>query len=471
MRRGGLSLGALLAVALTAQAQGPDEPRKLRLRPAAAPTPALKYRLLPELADMKPGNAALLYQRAHSFEWWTTIRRLEYYHEISDWLDRPFKEVPRDKVDFLRQFPALHEVDLAARREHCDWEMTPRLRKEGLRMLFPEVQGFREYAMLLAMRSRLEMADKDYDKAVYTFQTGFGLGRHVGESPTLITALVGNAICSIVLDRVEELMQAPGSPNLYWGLTNLPRPMIDLRRPLEGETLMFRAEFPGVEKIETDTLSPQEQKRLLKKLDNPELWGMIGLERETRWWRKLGFAGLAMKAYPKAKRALIAQGRKPEEVEALPVLQVILIEAMRHYDRYRDEGLKWFNLPYPQARAALKKLDEQARIAVKEHPAAILALLFVPATQKVYEATVRLDRRIAALRCIEAIRLHAAAHGGNLPARLSDITAVPIPDDPATGKAFVYAVDGDRATLRDPPGADGRPALHTPMYYAITFKR
>ena len=65
----------------------------------------------------------------------------------------------------------------------------------------------------------------------------------------------------------------------------------------------------------------------------------------------------------------------------------------------------------------------------------------------------------------------AAAHGGQLPAKLGDITAVPVPADPATGKSFLYQVQGDRVTLRDPPGANGRPALVTPLHYELTFKR
>src|SRR5262245_40608332 len=122
MTRRALCLALVLAGAVTAGAQAPEAPRKLTLHPAAAPTPALKYVLLPDLADMQPGNAALLYQRAHNFEWWTNLRRQPHYFEIGDWLDRPLKEV-RDKIPLGRDFIALKEVDIAARRESCDWEM------------------------------------------------------------------------------------------------------------------------------------------------------------------------------------------------------------------------------------------------------------------------------------------------------------------------------------------------------------
>ena len=107
---------------------------------------------------------------------------------------------------------------------------------------------------------------------------------------------------------------------------------------------------------------------------------------------------------------------------------------------------------------------------MRDQPARLF-LGFIPAMFNVYAASVRLDRHIAALRCIEAIRLHAAANGGKLPAKLSDIKAVPVPTDPATGRPFVYRVQGDRVTLRDPPRPDGSPALPTPLFYEITFKR
>src|SRR5262249_57414803 len=83
-------------------------------------------------------------------------------------------------------------------------------------------------------------------------------------------SMVGNAVCTLMLSRVEEWIQAPDAPNLYWALTNLPRPLIDLRKSLEGEMLMLEAEFPDLRTLERETLSPQAQQRLLKKLNDPE---------------------------------------------------------------------------------------------------------------------------------------------------------------------------------------------------------
>ena len=56
----------------------------------------------------------------------------------------------------------------------------------------------------------------------------------------------------------------------------------------------------------------------------------------------------------------------------------------------------------------------------------------------------QLDRDIAILRTVEALRLEAAHNGGRFPQALSDIKRVPIPRDPLTGKAFIYTYSDPR---------------------------
>jgi hypothetical protein len=76
-----------------------------------------------------------------------------------------------------------------------------------------------------------------------------------------------------------------------------------------------------------------------------------------------------------------------------------------------------------------------------------LAEALIAAIPKVMAAGNRIDRKLAALRVIEALRIHAAAHGGRLPDKLTDVTEVPVPNDPGTGKPFDYRKEGDGATL------------------------
>jgi hypothetical protein len=98
-----------------------------------------------------------------------------------------------------------------------------------------------------------------------------------------------------------------------------------------------------------------------------------------------------------------------------------------------------------------------------------LPVLLLSAIPKVIESNNRLERRIAALRIIEALRLYAAGHDGQLPDKLADITEVPVPNDPGTGMPFEYERDKDTATLIAPPlKAAANPK--TGQRYRLTIK-
>src|SRR5262245_12182881 len=352
-----------------AEAAPPDDNpipwTKLALSPAAAPEPALKYQLLPELRDTTPGNAAVLYQRAHSAEWWSGVRRSKDYEKYYDWLELPLDKFPRGKAAGLIPKHALQEVDRAARRAYCDWELTDRLRQDGINMLIPDVQSFREYAAMLRLRARVEMVDRQFDKAIYTLQTGYALGRHVGDGPTLIQGLVGIAIASIMNGEVELLIQQPGAPNLYWALTDLPTSFVDLRKPIQGERIVAEAIFPGLSELLRDVrgraLTPQEIRNHIERMAQID-GGKSGSDAF------LGVAFLAAQVYPEAKKFLIAQGRKAEEVEAMPVVQVGLLFALHDYERGLDDMRKWLSVPYPEAQAGLKKVAQDLKKRRMEEP-------------------------------------------------------------------------------------------------------
>jgi tetratricopeptide (TPR) repeat protein len=70
--------------------------------------------------------------------------------------------------------------------------------------------------------------------------------------------------------------------------------------------------------------------------------------------------------------------------------------------------------------------------------------------EKVHLLMNRLDRHLAALQCIEAIRVYAS-HGGKFPTRLSDVTELLLPNDPVTHKPFAYSCAGPNAVLEMTP--------------------
>src|SRR5262249_25462121 len=143
------------------------------------------------------------------------------------------------------------------------WGMAERLRREGYGLLLPDVQSMRNIGTLLAVRARLEIAEGRYERAIYTLQTGLALARHVGDGVILIQDLVGMALAQQMIAQVEELIQQPGAPNLYWALTDLPRPFFDLRKALQGEKLALYATLPEMRGLETTRLTPAQQQKLL----------------------------------------------------------------------------------------------------------------------------------------------------------------------------------------------------------------
>jgi hypothetical protein len=464
----------VLAVALAGRvaAQEPTVPvRKFTISPTAAAVPALRYQLLPPLRETTPGNAALLYYRAFSPEWSHTIRgNKDLQAKVDDIGDKSPAEVKAiSDFGFVRGWGMLKEVDRAARRSYCDWELTPRVREDGIWLLLPDVQALREFAKYLRLRAKLELADQKFDEAAYTLQTGLQLGRHAAHAPTLIQALVGAAITAVMCQEVEDWVQIPGSPNLYWALTDLPTPYIDLRMPLQGEKLFIDSMFPGYREALAD---PSKVPAPLTGELRKKMVESFSIAQSDVPAAGTYFMLLAGKMYPTAKAYLLEHGRTPEQVEALPALTAVMLYEVATYDRLYDEMLKVHGLAYWVSRPLLDKGDEllKEEVVRSGSPGLSLAGMVMPAIRNVWFAQVRVDRNIAMLRTVEALRLHAAKHG-SLPDKLADVTEAPVPSNPVTGQQFEYRRDGDTAVLTDPPhGADPR-SITNALRYEITLRK
>ena len=93
--------------------------------------------------------------------------------------------------------------------------------------------------------------------------------------------------------------------------------------------------------------------------------------------------------------------------------------------------------------------ESQRAVSEKTGPAGLFVSLLANAEGSTNNV-VRLDVRVAALRAIEAIRMHAHAHDGKLPASLDEVKIVPVPHNPATGQPFAYRREGETAVLEGP---------------------
>jgi hypothetical protein len=437
-------LAALLTLAVTSASAQDNPPIRLELTPMPEPVPAMKYYLYPQVRDQNPGNAVQLYYRAMNPESFQQLQRdPKLYDRLYELGNKPVRELTAGEVKELGvvlNWKFLDDVDRAARRPYYDWELTEPLRKEGIALRLPDVQSMRSLGVLVRARARAELAAGNFDKAAPTLQTGLAMGRHAASGPTLIQGLVGVAIAGMAMDVVEDWVSQPDAPNLYWALTDLPRPLVDLRTGFEGERVWLDAMFPGYREMIADpTLPTPSPEQLAKYFRNT-----AGLESGSggEFWLFM----LALQEYPAAKRFLREHGRTDEQIAAMPVMHAVFLYEVYKYDVAYDDLRKNNGLPLIEAIKRSSQSDRKFRDSQRAHIRDIAGEM-LPAAQRVRFAPARIERKIAALRCVEAIRLHAAANGGKLPETLSEVTEVPLPNDPWTDKPFEYHLDGAKASL------------------------
>ncbi|MBN1341326.1 MAG: hypothetical protein JXQ73_01525 [Phycisphaerae bacterium] len=446
-----LTAGAASPETKPAASQPKNEPRivKMTIRPAPAPVPTLEVRLQPDIFDQLPGNAAIMYYSA-ALLMETRGRQTDDARDKYDlWSRMPLDKLPREDLNrFLSPWrDALHALEIATLRDRCDWDLP--IRTEGFSLLMPHLAKLRDAARLLCLRTRLHVAEGDVDAALRDLRTGYTMARHIGQGPTIIQNLVAVAIARMVSEQTEALIASGQGPNLYWALTALPRPFVDSSLAFEWERAAPFLNWPALRDPEAAHLTQQE-------------WIKIGLEMVDIFNNvfppdpkadKLAvlMAGTA-RMLPKAKRYLEAKGLSPEKIEAMFPLQAIAVYQVDHYKRWRDDFFKWWYLPYWQGWKGVSSVQDALERTRDGDDSATFARAVLASLGKAYRHIHCLDRRIAELRTIEAIRLHAAAHEGKLPNSLTEITIVPVPIDPITGQSLRYALKGDTAILEtDPP--------------------
>ena len=276
-----------------------------------------------------------------------------------------------------------------------------------------------------------------------SLQTGFALARDVAKGPTLIHALVGASIASMMIDRVLDMVQQPGSPNVYWALSTLPRPLVDFRTAFDAETYSLYLEFPDLQDLDKKQLPSEQWRQMLLKLIDMLHQSTFNPQADDE---PLMIA-LSLQGYPQAKRYLVKHGRSTAEVEAMPVAQVVLLYTLHRYDELKDDEFKWLFMPYAEGSKGIEESGRRLKEAVAAESEVIpIATNLLPAVSLVKQSETRVNWRVAQVRVLEALRLYAAVHG-RLPDRLSEISEVPVPVNPFDGKPFAYRRDGETAVL------------------------
>jgi hypothetical protein len=369
------------------------------------------------------------------------------------------KELAKD-IGILSPGGLFLDMEQASRFESCDWQL-PIREGDPLGILLPEIQQSRTFARLLSAKMHLEIAEGKYDQAVRTLQTGYAQARHVAQAPTFVSSLVGVTIAGIMSYQVQQFVQQPDAPNLYWALSTLPRPLVDFRLGGEAEANVLYLQWPELRDLDKKKLSPEQGKELLNKV----LAFLSDISKQDRSnKRAVPSAQEALQRYPMAKQYLIEHGHTAAQIEAMSEPQVVLIYSTMLFEELCDDQFKWFFLQSAEISDKTQKAQDRLRDTSAAKEIIPLAYLLIPATIAAKNAETRCQWQIAMLRIFEAMRLYAAAHDGQWPDRLSDITEVPIPLNPCDGKPFLYERHGDKAVVNSDKGP-----MYVPWRYEITL--
>jgi hypothetical protein len=442
------------------------KPMELSISPGAAPVPALKYRLLPSSADLNPGDAAPIYLRIRfqgnkqqEDAWSRTDQKA-----LLAWLSLPLEKFPTGEVrSFIKLWASqLEQIEFGAHRRSCDWNYTlAEQRLELISVNLADAASMKEWGTLLALKARVEIAEGRLHDAVKTLESGISFARHVARGPAMINFLHGASIARLMLDRCEEFIAQQAAPNLYWALTALPRPLIGVREALEFDGRLCEFLIPELSEAElARPRSAPEWATLLARMH----------ERIVNWSRRLWSADSAGDAnHPlkimggsdltefKAKvlplgRDALKKSRKLTDAQ-LSAMSDDQIVALYLADGYRTIWDDLFKGSYLPACDALREISAaQERVHASKYTPLTFFVGLVPAVWGVVVAELQLDRRVAILRVIEALRMDAA-HESALPESLTQITEVPVSDDPVTGKPFLYRRDGSAVLLSTGPSS------------------
>ena len=143
----------------------------------------------------------------------------------------------------MRTAAALAQADWAARMESLDWQSLISIQSGGIEARPGSLGRFkfwsRPFTCAFALRSpapvrrRLPHGQDDVrtlSSPQRTSHRGCQSGRALGGAP------LGSM-------PSEKWCNSRKCPNLYWALTDLPSPLVDLRRGVQGERTMIAAEL------------------------------------------------------------------------------------------------------------------------------------------------------------------------------------------------------------------------------------
>ena len=470
-----LTVAAASAVALAVgptSTTGPTDRRprpagyfySIGLRPAAAAVPPLRHRLTVDPVDRQPGNAAVDYLKA------VMLMPADTDAIIDRALARHFgdgsggRSLASDEtlVGLLsRVKPVVDHLVLASRRPRCDWEdIDPPPMADELAV---RLGRMRQLAQLLRVCAIDEADTLRTADAIATVRAEYALAANVAHDQPLVGGLVGVGIEALAADTLCDLMNRRDAVNLYWPLCALRRPLISLPDVWAGEQQYVVSVVPVLKRGRTDDVAPRDWVDLVnytRALGLPAPAGVPALPAGFTGTPPEPLLGAAREYYARTRHLSVA------EVAGVDRDRLYSVYELEQFHIVNDEVALALGLPVSQALAAVDRLPQRLK-DLRIDPGN-LAMSSVPAVERMVRTFASVDRLLAAMTAVEAVRSYAATHGGQLPPSLAVITDTPAPVNPADGNPFRYEVDGGAATISDRTSAVGR---ELPLVFTVTIRK
>jgi hypothetical protein len=230
----------------------------------------------------------------------------------------------------------LESLQLASRRERCDWDY-PIGEGNAYDMLLPDVNESRMFWRVQALQIRHHVARNQLDDAIESLQVGLAMARHIEQAPFIVHDLIAIACAQLMLTQAAELIQQPDAPNLYWALASLPSPLVSFHNAVDLELNFLELSFPETARL--DRLHTLEEWRtLFDHLHTTELGSTRG--RVLQDARKKTV--YLVESHAKARRYFLKHKvYRAEQLDAMS-LEEILVRWMLHpYSVVRDDLAKW----------------------------------------------------------------------------------------------------------------------------------
>ena len=162
--------------------------RTLAVSPAAAPVPALKYRLYPAETERKAGNAVPMYLRfAHER---SDARKKELREKPEEWNKLPLEKLPLAEVKAIPRRASAQVQPPAAgaggAAEDRRVELHPGRRRPRRATAARRPGDAHAELRCLVLKARVEVAEGRYADAVHTLETGFSFSQQVSHGAFLI---------------------------------------------------------------------------------------------------------------------------------------------------------------------------------------------------------------------------------------------------------------------------------------------